>query len=147
MRRSPTFVVERKRSFAKVPPPAPRTHARRNSFLVADTESEEVETSLTFAQEAPEISQPAPRILPNLLAVDPLEEKLRSVKTRGRKPKPPTEARQAKAKAAELARFKEPADESSIPPPPKNHLPPRSASAGQRAIYLRESAGSVACAI
>lgn len=116
MRKSPTFVVERKRSFAKVLPPVQRTHLPRNSFLAADIVPDDLETSLPLPEAAPQMPQPGPRILPNLLAIDPLEEKLKAAKTRGRKPKPPAEAKPANAKPAKVPRPEELAGEGSMLP-------------------------------
>lgn len=113
MRKSPTFVVERKRSFAKVLPPVQRTHLPRNSFSAADIVPDDLETSLPLPQAAPQMPQPGPRILPNLLAIDPLEEKLKAAKTRGRRPKPSIGAKPAEAKAAVVALPEETAPERS----------------------------------
>jgi hypothetical protein len=114
MRRSPTFVVERKRSFAKVLPPAPRTHLRRQSLSIADTAPDDLETSLPITEAEPRITQP-PRILPNLLAIDPLEEKLRAAKARGRKPKPAAEGNQDKSEPAAARHSGPPPAEFSVP--------------------------------
>ncbi|CAH1691866.1 hypothetical protein BOSEA31B_20721 [Hyphomicrobiales bacterium] len=115
MRRSPTFVVERKRSFAKVLPPAPRTHLRRQSLSIADTAPGDRETPLPITEAEPQITQP-PRILPNLLAIDPLEEKLRAAKTRGRKPKLAAGGNQDKAEPAAARHSGPPPAELSVIP-------------------------------